>query len=91
MTLTGVATGDVYVCLTNAKGKALIAGQTFSAGQTIPTQVAKTLLLTLGNASVSLKANGKTIPIQPSSAAIGLKLTPKGHSALPAAQQPSCA
>jgi hypothetical protein len=91
VTLTGSATGDVYVCLTNAAGKVLIPGRTFAAGDPIPTEVGRTLLLTLGNASVTLKANGKPVPVRASAAAIGLKFTPTGHTALPAAQQPTCA
>ena len=91
VSLAGSATGDVYVCLTNGAGKVLIPGRTFVAGDTIPTEVGRTLLLTLGNASVTLKANGKPVPVAPSAAAIGLKFTPAGHTALPAAQQPTCA
>jgi cytoskeletal protein RodZ len=85
-----VPTGTVYVCLVNAKGRKLIAGTTLSAGQTVPVQVAKTLLLTLGNNAVTITANGKRVPIAPSSSPIGIKFTPHGHSAIPAASQPQC-
>jgi cytoskeleton protein RodZ len=90
VTLSLTPTGQVYVCLVNGKGKALIAGQIYDTGQTIPTETAKTLLLTLGNASVTVKANGVAVPVQASAGAIGIKFTPTGHSALPAAQQPTC-
>ena len=85
-----VPTGSVYVCLVNAKGHPLIPGTTLSAGQSVPVQVAKTLLLTLGNNSVTLTANGKKVPLAPSSSPIGIKFTPHGHSSLPAANQPQC-
>jgi hypothetical protein len=80
----------VYVCLVNANGHQLIPGTTLSAGQSVPVQAAKTLLLTLGNNSVTLTANGKKVPLAPSSSPIGIKFTPHGHTSLPAANQPQC-
>ena len=88
--LSLVPTGAVYVCLVNGSGKAVIPGRIYDTGETIPTETAKTLLLTLGNASVTLKANGKTVPVPASSSAIGYRFTPGGHSALPAGKQPTC-
>ena len=43
----------VYVCVVDGTGKKLIPGQIFGAGQTIPTETAPKLLLTLGNAAVT--------------------------------------
>jgi cytoskeleton protein RodZ len=86
-----VPTGTVYVCVVNATGTKLIPGQIFSAGQTIPTETAPKLLLTLGNASVTMKVNGATVAVAPSSSAIGLLIQPSGTSPLPAAKQPRCA
>jgi cytoskeleton protein RodZ len=91
VTLQLVPTGQVYVCLTNARGDKLIAGRIFSAGETIPTETAGTLLLTLGNNAVQMKVNGKTVPVAASAGAIGLKLTPTGMHSLPSSQQPTCA
>ena len=45
-----VPTGPVYVCLVDGAGKQADPGQIFAAGQTIPTETAPKLLLTLGNA-----------------------------------------
>jgi hypothetical protein len=91
VSLSMTATGTVYVCLVNGAGKVLIPGQTFQSGQAIPTKVAKSLLLTLGNASVTVKADGVSVPVQASANAIGLKFTPTGHTTLPAAREPTCA
>jgi cytoskeletal protein RodZ len=91
VSLSITATGAVYVCLVNGAGKVLIPGETFQTGQTIPTKVGKRLLLTLGNASVTVKANGVQVPVQASASAIGLKFTSAGHTTLPSAQQPTCA
>ena len=85
-----VPTGTVYVCLVNAKGRELIPGTTYSAGQTVPVQIAKTLLLTIGNNGVTIAANGAKVPVAPSATPIGIKFTPHGHTPIPAASQPQC-
>jgi cytoskeleton protein RodZ len=85
-----VPTGTVYVCLVNGKGKQLIPGTIYNAGQTIPTETAHKLRLTLGNNAVDMKVNGVHVPIPASSTSIGFLLTPSGHSSLPASRQASC-
>ena len=84
------ATGPLYVCLVDGTGKRLISAQTFAVGQTIPTFTAPKLLLTLGNASVKMKVNGRPVAVAPSANPIGFLLLPTGHSTLSAAQQPRC-
>ena len=88
--LSLVATGQVYVCLVNGSGRKLIPGQIYNVGQPIPVQTAATLLLTLGNNQVTMKANGVTIPVAASASSIGFRFTPGTHAPLPSAQQPSC-
>jgi cytoskeletal protein RodZ len=90
VSLSLVPTGQVWVCLVNGAGKALIPGRIYDTGETIPTETAKKLLLLLGNASVTMKVNGTTVPISASATAIGFKLTPSGHSLLPTSDDPSC-
>jgi cytoskeleton protein RodZ len=85
-----VPTAPVYICLVDGRGKKLIPGQIFNAGQTIPTATASKLLLTLGNASVQMKANGAHVNVAPSSSSIGYLFEPGGHRLLPAAKQPRC-
>lgn len=85
-----VATGAVYVCLVNGSGKVLIPGRVFSPGESIPSETAGKMLLTLGNNSVQMKVNGKPVTVAASGASIGYTLRPSGASPLPAAQQPSC-
>jgi cytoskeleton protein RodZ len=86
-----VPTGTLYVCLVDGQGRKLIAGKIFAAGQSIPTQTAPKLLLTLGNASVNMKVNGRGVPITPSSSSIGYLIQPSGNTSLPVAKQPRCA
>ena len=76
VTLRLVPTSAVYVCLVNGRGTKLINEQTFTVGQTIPVETAHKLLLTLGNAGVQMKVNGKTVPVAPSPTAIRLMITP---------------
>jgi cytoskeleton protein RodZ len=85
-----VPTGTVYVCVVDGAGKKLIPGQIFNAGQTVPTETAPKLLVTLGNALIQVKVNGKAVPISASSGSIGFSLTPSGVRSLPLAKQPTC-
>jgi cytoskeleton protein RodZ len=91
LSMTAPGPSEVYVCLVNGAGKVLIPGKTYTPGEAIPTETGKSLLLTLGNNSVTLKADGVSVPVAPSASAIGLKFTPTGHTSLPAARQPTCA
>jgi cytoskeleton protein RodZ len=85
-----VPTGTVYVCVVDGTGKKLIPGQIFSSGQTIPTQTAPKLLLTLGNASVQMKVNGSAVKVSASPNSIGFVLQPSGNTPLPVSKQPRC-
>jgi cytoskeletal protein RodZ len=89
-TLQLVPTGTVYVCLVNGSGTKLINERTFTAGEAIPTEKAAKLLLTLGNASVQMKVDGKAVPVAASSTAIRMLLTPTGVSHIPLSQTPTC-
>jgi hypothetical protein len=85
-----VPTGPVYVCVVDGSGRKLIPGVIYNAGQTIPVQRAQKMLLTLGNASVTMKVNGVVVPVAASSSSIGYELTPGSHKLLPQSAQPRC-
>jgi len=89
VTLKLVPTSSIYVCVEDGNGKKLIPGLLFAAGQTIPTETAPKLMITLGNPSVQMKVNGKTVPVAQESP-IGYELTPGKTSPLPAGQLPTC-
>ena len=61
----------------------------FTTGQTIPTETAP-LLLTLGNASVQMKVDGKPVPVAASATAIRLRVTPRRVSTLPSPRSRRC-
>jgi hypothetical protein len=90
VTLRMVPTGSVYVCLVNGAGRKLIFEQVYATGQTIPVEKGKKLLLTLGNNSIDVKANGRPVPIAPSATPIRLLITAKHTSHIPLTQQPTC-
>ena len=89
VTLQLVPTATVYVCVENGAGTKLIPGQTFAAGETIPTEKAAKLLITLGNSSVQMKVNGKNVQVAQGSP-IGYSITPSAMTPLPSGQQPTC-
>jgi len=90
VTLQLTPTAPVYVCLENGARKAVIPGVIYTVGQTIPTQTAKVFFLTLGNANVQMKVNGRLVAIPPSTTGIGLRIVPQGPSPLPPGRAPTC-
>jgi cytoskeletal protein RodZ len=85
-----VPTAPVYVCLVNQAGDKLINEQTFSPGEQIPTETAPKLLLTLGNASVTMKVNGRGIRVTPSPNPIRVLIEPTHIRAIPMSMSPTC-
>jgi hypothetical protein len=90
VTLKLVPTSTVYVCVEDGNGKRLVPGVTYSAGQQIPTATGKKLLVTLGNSSVQMKVNGKTVSVA-QGAPIGYELTPGNMKPLARGAMPTCA
>jgi cytoskeletal protein RodZ len=84
-------TAGVWICVENQSGKPLMSAHTYEPGTTIPTLHARQLLVTLGNAGVTMTVNGQpyTPTTQAGSAAISLKITPTGVKPLTPA--PTCA
>ncbi|MBV9000241.1 MAG: DUF4115 domain-containing protein [Solirubrobacterales bacterium] len=90
VTLKLVPTSTVYVCVEDGNGKRLVPGVIYSAGQSIPTQTAKKLVITLGDSAVRMKVNGKTVPVA-QGAPIGYELTPGNMKLLAPGHMPTCA
>jgi cytoskeleton protein RodZ len=90
VTLRMVPTGTVYVCLVNGAGAKLINEQVYAAGQTIPVERGRKLLLTLGNNSITVRVNGRSVPVAPSASPIRLLVTPKHTTHIPLSQKPTC-
>ncbi len=90
-TLKLVATGQVYVCVVDGTGRKLIPGLIYDAGgEPIPTETASKLMITLGNASVQMTADGKPFTVTPSAGAIALEVLPLPAGVKPIATGPTC-
>jgi cytoskeleton protein RodZ len=85
-----VPTGQVYVCLVDGTGKKLIPGTIYATGQRIPTETGPKLLLTLGNASVTMKVNGHAVTVTPSANPIRFLVGPSGQRLIALTAKPTC-
>jgi cytoskeleton protein RodZ len=85
------ATGDVYVCLVNARGKTLINGQTLRAGQRSARFSGKRLRVTFGTNAVRLLVDGKAYHVAASRTPVGYEMR-SGHRPrrLPDSKRPAC-
>jgi cytoskeleton protein RodZ len=90
VTLSLVPTGTVYVCLVNGAGQKLIDAQDYSVGQTVPVEKGRKLLLTLGNNSVQMKVDRRTMSLPASANAIRLLVTSSAVRHIPLSQAPTC-
>lgn len=90
VTLQMVPTGTVYVCLVNGAAKKLINEQVFNVGNPIASETARKLLLTLGNAEIKLKVDGRAVSVAPSASAIRFLITPKKVVHIPLTAKPTC-
>jgi hypothetical protein len=86
-----IPTSQVYVCLTSAQGRKLIAGQTLSPGVRTRVYRSRRFLLTLGNSSARLKIDGRVQSLPASANPISLSIGPRGSRPLAANRAPTCA
>jgi cytoskeleton protein RodZ len=80
--LTLVPTGEVYVCLRNSNDK-LIVNETLSPDTGSKSFRGKRFRLTVGNASLTMRVNGKALAVQPSATATTFEITPRGRRQVP--------
>ena len=83
-------TGEVWVCVVDQNGRALVDGVTFPAGEQEGAFRAKRLEMTFGNGQLELRANGKPVPIGSSADPIGYRVTPAGIHPLAPLDRPTC-
>ena len=80
--LTLIPTGEVYVCLRNAKDK-LIVNNTLTPDSGNQTFRGRRFRVTVGNASITMRVNGKALKVQPRATATTFEVTPSGRRLLP--------
>jgi cytoskeleton protein RodZ len=66
----------VYVCVVDARGKAVVNGVNLQPGASTKTLRSKSFKMNLGNANVRLSANGKTFAVQDTGNPIGYEVKP---------------
>jgi cytoskeleton protein RodZ len=85
-----IPTGPVYACVIDDKGTKRVPGQTITPTTTLRTWHAKRFLITVGNSQLSMRVNGKTLPVPASTGATNFVVTSAGRHTRPAGQGPNC-
>ena len=70
------ATGDVYVCLVDARGRQVIDEETLSAGDRTRTFRSRSFRANFGSPSIRMRVGGKSYPAAMSANPIGYRITP---------------
>jgi cytoskeleton protein RodZ len=82
---------EVWVCLLNAEGNKLIAGQVLPASSEGGPFHSARFTVAFGNGSVRMKVNGKPAPLADTPNPIGYAIVPGGRvHPLPESQRPTC-
>ena len=74
MRVSIVATGQVYVCMEDARGRAVVDKRTLEAGQRTRTYRSRTFKVTFGTAEARIRQNGKSYPVAESRDPVGYSL-----------------
>ena len=69
-----LATGQVYVCMEDARGRAVVDKRTLEAGQRTRTYRSRTFKVTFGTAAARIRQNGKTYKVAESRDPVGYSL-----------------
>lgn len=85
-----VPTGLVFACLVDAAGRTVINGQNLTPGQPSATFSSKRFLLTVGNGSVVLHVNGKSIDVPDRAVAVSYTIAAGRAREIPPARGPTC-
>jgi hypothetical protein len=90
--LTLTTKAEVWVCLLNAKGNALIKGQILPAGESEGPYRSPAFTVALGNGSVEMAVNGKPAKMALTSSPVGFKIGRRGGlTELSEGERPTCA
>jgi cytoskeleton protein RodZ len=84
-------TDEVWACVLNSKGNALVDGRTLAAGESIGPFHSRSFTAAFGNGSVHVLVNGKTAKTPSTPSPIGLVIDAGGKvHELPEGKRPSC-
>jgi len=85
-----IPTGEVYVCLLDQDGNALIPGTIFGPGDPVPLQRARAMRLTLGNGNVQMRVNGRAVSVPSSPDPLGYAISLDGATPIGEDERPVC-
>jgi uncharacterized protein DUF4115 len=86
-----VASGDVYVCLVDARGRQVIDEQTLTAGTRTRVFTSRRFRSNFGNGSLRMRVNGRSYPVAQTSEPVGYELRPgRRPRQLADAARPDC-
>ena len=91
MSLQLMPQSSVYVCLIGDGGRKLVDKLILTPTSPEPVYHAHRFTITLGNSSITLRLDGRTLTVPPSSNATGYVITRRGRRTLPLGQLPTCA
>jgi hypothetical protein len=84
-------TAEVWACVINAKGKAVVDGATLAAGESMGPFKSRSFTAAFGNGSVHVLVDGKALNTPDTSSPMGLSVDTKGKvHELPEGKRPSC-
>lgn len=83
-------TADVWVCLMDDRGRALVNGETLAAGDTRGPFTGRGFEVTFGNGSVEMTVDGQSAQIPAVASPLGYRITSSGVSKLDPASDPTC-
>ena len=86
--LTLIPTGEVYVCLRNSRDR-LLVNETLTPDSGNRSFRGRRFRVTVGNSSIRMRVNGRTLDVKPNDTATTFSVTPKGRR-LVSEEQNSC-
>lgn len=84
-------TAEVWTCVVNAKGKALVDGATLATGEAVGPFRSRAFTAAFGNGSVRVLVDGKALKMPETSSPMGISVDSRGKvHELPEGKRPSC-
>jgi cytoskeleton protein RodZ len=84
------SSADVWVCLVDDRGRALVNGETLTSGESRGPFASRGYEVTVGNGFVEMTDDGEPAEIPPVAAPLGYRITATGVRELDPASQPTC-
>jgi len=90
VTVSLAATGDVWVCLVDGSGEALVNSEVLAAGEERGPFEARRVLMNLGNGQIEVTADDEAVDLVDAGEPVGFEISPDGVSDLAPEDRPSC-